>query len=154
MQTHIDLKFADGTYRFALYLPQLQELQVKCGNVGIGAIYARVLAGRVKDDVTVGHPAFAAYHIDDLRETARQGLIGGALAWVDDQEVKVGPMRANDLIARYFDPLPLMEQWNIAAAILHAKVDGYVPPKPKPKKKARAKRETTGRTGGSTTLAP
>lgn len=127
MQTHIDLAFADGTYRFALGLAEIHELQTKC-KVGIGGLYARVLQGRVADDVTVGHPAYAAYHIDDLVETVRQGLIGGGQALVNGQEVKVGSLRANELVERYLLPLPLMEQWNLAAAILHAKVDGYEDP--------------------------
>lgn len=131
MQTHIDLAFANGAYRFALGLAQIHELQTKC-KTGIGAIYARVLQGRVAEDISVGHPAYAAYHIDDLVETVRQGLIGGGMGWVDEQEIKVGPMRANELVERYLHALPLMEQWNLAAAILHAKIDGYVPEKKSP----------------------
>lgn len=148
-QTHIDLQFADGTYRFALGLEQIGELQDKC-KIGIGALYARVLQGRMADDVTVGHPAYAAYHLDDVRETVRQGLIGGALAWIDGAEVKVGAMRANDLLVRYLDPLPLVEQWNLAASILHAKIDGYDGPEVV-KKKAPRKRKPTA---GSTTPEP
>lgn len=145
MQTHIDLLFADGTYRFALLLDNIRELQMKTG-IGIGGLYARVLQGRVPEDVAVGHPAYAAYRIEDLIETVRQGLIGGAMGWVDGQEIKVGPLRANELVERYLLPMPLMEQWNLAAAVLHAKIDGYEPPV---KKKARSRRRTTP-TDGST----
>lgn len=155
MQTHIDLEFADGTYRFALGLAQIHELQVKC-KIGIGGLYARVLQGRIADNVEVGHPGFAAYHVDDLIEPVRQGLIGGAMGWVDGQEVKVSALRANDLVTRYLLPLPLSQQWNMSAAILYAKIEGYTPPKPKPvrKKKAPVKGEANGTTGGLTTPAP
>lgn len=146
VQTHIDLQFADGTYRFALGLAQLHELQTKC-KTGVGAIYARVLQGRVTGDMAVAHPAYAAYHIEDLVETVRQGLIGGAMGWVDDEEIRVGPMRANQLIDNYLHALPLMEQWNLAAAILHAKIDGYDPPK---KKAVRQRARTTSKDGSTT----
>ena len=149
-QTHIDLAFADGTYRFALGIGQIQELQTKC-KAGIGAIYARVVQGRLTEDITVGHPAYAGYHHEDLIETVRQGLIGGAMAWVDNQEVKVGALRANELVERYLLPLPLKEQWDLAAAILYAKVEGYTPAD-QDKKKVRRGRRKTG--DGSTTPAP
>jgi hypothetical protein len=145
VQTHIDLVSADGTYRYALGLAQIHELQTKCG-IGIGGLYARVLQGRVTEDVTIGHPAYAAYRVEDLIETLRQGLIGGGTGWVDGVEVKVGPMRANELVERYFLPLPLMELWNLAASVLHAKIDGYTPPDEAPeiKKKPSPKRKRKG----------
>lgn len=149
MQTHIDLAFADGTYRFALGLAEIHELQTKC-KVGIGGLYARVLQGRVQNDISVGHPGFAAYHLEDLIETVRHGLIGGALGIVNGQEIKVGALRANELVERYLHPMPLVDQWNLAAAILHAKVDGYEDPAEK--KSPEGETETT--TGdGSTTPA-
>lgn len=125
-QTHIDLAFADGEYRFALGLEQINELQNACGD-GIGAIYARVLQGRVASDVTVGHPGYAAYKLADLVETVRQGLIGGGQGLVNDQPVKVEAMRANQLVANYLHAMPLAKQWDLAAAILYAKVEGYEP---------------------------
>lgn len=125
-QTHIDLAFADGTYTFALGLAQLHELQDKC-KVGVGGLYARVLQGRLTENIDVGHPAYGAYHVDDLVETVRQGLIGGGKGLVDGKEVTVGALRANDLVERYLLPMPLVDQWNLAAAILYAKVEGYTP---------------------------
>jgi hypothetical protein len=141
MQTHINLAFADGTYRFALGLGQIQEIQTKC-KAGIGAIYARVLQGRVTTDVEIGHPMYAAYHVEDLVETVRQGLIGGGEGSVDGQDVKVSALRANELVERYLHPMPLQQQWNLAAAILYAKIEGYEPeaaPAPD-KKKVRGKK--------------
>jgi len=149
-QTHIDLNFADGVYRCALGLAQIHELQTKCG-VGIGGLYARVMQGRLADDTTVGHPAFAAFHVDDLRETMRQALVGGALALVDGKESKVGDLRANELVERYFDRLPMAEQWNFAAAILSAKIVGHEPAEGENIGSAEKKSSTTD---GSTTPPP
>lgn len=149
MQTHIDLAFADGEYRFALGLAQIHELQTKCG-VGIGGLYARVLQGRVTDDVSVGHPQYGAYHIDDLVETVRQGLIGGGQGMVDGAEITVGALRANDLVTRYLMPMPLVEQWNLAAAILYAKIEGYTPKDAAP---VADKKKATKATAGLTTPA-
>lgn len=126
MQTHIDLAFADGEYRFALGLEQIKELQNTVGD-GIGAIYARVLQGRVAADPTVGHPGYASYKLEDIVETVRQGLIGGGQGLVDEQAVKVEPMRANQLVANYLHAMPLSKQWDLAAAILYAKIEGYEP---------------------------
>jgi hypothetical protein len=156
MQTHIDLAFADGTYRFALHLEQIHEIQLKC-KAGIGVVYARVLQGRVAEDITVGHPAYGAFHIDDLIETVRQGLIGGGLGFVDGQEVKVGALRANDLVERYLLPMPISELWNLAAAILFAKIEGYHPKPDAPtvdKKKARRSSKPKASNGESLTTAP
>ena len=152
VQTHIDLAFADGTYRFALGLLQIHELQTKCG-VGIGAIYALVVQGRVADDITVGHPAYAAYHLEDLRETIRQGLIGGGEGLVDGLAVKVSALRANELVERYLADMPLVEQWNLAAAILYAKIEGYKPTDGSDKKKAPRKGRKPATTDGLTTQA-
>lgn len=126
MRTHIDLAFADGEYRFALGLAQIHEIQVKC-KAGIGAVYARVLQGRVADAPEIGHPLYAAYQVDDIFETIRQGLIGGGQGRVDGQDVTVTAMRANELVERYAHPAPLADMWSLAAAILFAKIEGYAP---------------------------
>ena len=150
MQTHINLYFADGEYRFALGLAQIHELQTKCG-AGIGAIYARVLAGRVPDNPKIGHPMYAAYDQRDLTETVRQALIGGGEGMVDGQPVKVTALRANELVDRYLHPMPLARQWDLAAAILYAKIEGYQPAEEEAKKKAPRAKKTAK--GGSTTPA-
>lgn len=145
MQTHVDLKFADGEYRFALGLAQIHEIQTKCG-AGIGAVYARVLQGRMPDDVEVGHPGFAAYNVVDLVETIRQGLIGGGEGRVNGEVVKVTALRANELVERYgpgADGVPLSEMWKLAAAILFAKIEGYGPAIDEAEGKKKAD-ETTG----------
>lgn len=152
-QTHIDLAFADGEYRFALGLEQINELQNACGD-GIGAIYARVLQGRVASDVAVGHPGYAAYKLADLVETVRQGLIGGGQGLVNDQPVKVEAMRANQLVANYLHAMPLAKQWDLAAAILYAKVEGYEPAVDEADDEGAKADEDKKKAGGSTTQVP
>lgn len=145
MQNKIDLDFADGTYTFALPLARIDELQRKCGGVGIGAIFARVLKGciRVGDDVVLA-PAAAEFHAVDLVETIRQGLIGGNHGVVNDQEITVSPALAGKLIDNYVMTAPLSDSWSLAASILGACIVGYEPPVDK--KKARPSPQTTAET--------
>ncbi len=154
MGRSIDLAFADGTYRFALGLGQIRELQTKCG-AGLGEIYARVIQGRVPDEVASaggGHPAFARYTLDDLYEAIRQGLIGGGAGIVDGVEVKVGALRANELVARYLEPMPITQWWDLAAAVLFATVEGYDDPNADKKKAAPRKPRKSAKAGS--TLKP
>lgn len=137
--TEIDLDFADGSYTFALRLPQLAELQEKC-KAGIFAIYGRVMRGRYLFEgevVGLAHEGEAFSH--DLFETCRLGLIGGGRGIVDGQEVKVSSGAAANLVARYLHDAPLREAWALAAAILSAKIEGYVPEKKAEPGKAPAK---------------
>lgn len=130
MQTHIDLKFADGTYTFKLGLAQINELETKCGT-GIGAIYARLLKGRYRaqDGEEFGLPLEAEFRNIDLVETIRQGLIGGGRGEVDGQSVVVTTIRANELVERYVVDRPRLEAWETATAVLSALIEGYEPPK-------------------------
>lgn len=130
MQSTIELDFADGFYDFALTLPQINELQTKCG-IGIGGLYARVFKGAVlgENGAAVMLPHLAEFHILDIVETIRQGLIGGGRGLVNDEPVTVTPAVANRLIENYVLGKPLQPNWCIAAAILSACVHGYDPPK-------------------------
>lgn len=129
MPSNIDIEFADGLYTFALPLPQIDELQRKCG-IGIGGLFARVLKGyhRVGDEV-VQVPDQAEFYAMDLVETIRQGLIGGNHATVDGKEITVSPALANRLIENYVMARPLSKSWSLAASILAACIIGYDPPK-------------------------
>jgi hypothetical protein len=117
--SEIILDFADDKYLFRLGLKQIAELQEKC-NAGIGAIFARVLQGRMvmPNGDQFGNPMQSAYRHEDLRETIRLGLIGGGL----------DPVKAFKLIERYIDGQPLRLAWDLAAAILAACIEGYIPP--------------------------
>ena len=108
-------------------LPQLAELQQKCG-VGIFALYGRVLRGRyVLNGEVIGVAHEGEAYASDLYETIRLGLIGGGRGIVDGQEVEVSALRARQLVETYVHPAPLREAWAIAAAILTAKIEGYDP---------------------------
>ena len=138
--TALQLEFADGEYLFDLKLPQLLELQEKCGNVGALRIRARVLQGRyLLDGGTIGVPSEGEAFVEDLFETIRLGLIGGGLGIVNGAEVAVNAITANKLVERYCHPAPLREAWTLAAAILAARFEGYTPPANKKKARRAAK---------------
>lgn len=152
----IELEFADGTYLFRLNLPQIAELETKCGiegkPSGIGAIFARVLKGRyvLTDGTTLGNPEEAEYRVHDITETIRLGLIGGGQGVVNERPVKVDPITARRLVENYVVNRPLKEGWSIAAAILGACCEGYEDPEAPPPKKD----EPTKAKAASTTPAP
>ena len=138
MQTSIDLPFADGTYTFRLGLAQINELQTKCG-VGIGGLYARLLRGRyVIDTVSLGLTTEAEFHLVDVVEPIRQGLIGGKRGEADGQAVEVSSIAAARLVENYLCArdgtllVPLREAWNLAVAIMAALIEGYSPKKAGP----------------------
>lgn len=128
MFNYIDLDFADGEYRFALPLAQIDELQRKCG-AGIGLIFSRTLKGanRIGDDIVL-MPNHAEFYALDLIEVCRQGLIGGGRGTVDGVEVKVDPSLARKLVDNYILNQPLSKAWETAIAILGAVIIGYTPP--------------------------
>lgn len=127
MKTEIDLLFADGSYLFALKLPQICAIEDKCGP--IGEVYGRLLKGRyVSPGVDgIGLPAEAAFRHADLVEVIRQGLIGGGNGTVDGQPVLVDSIKANRLVELYVNTRPLTEAWAFATAILSALIEGYEP---------------------------
>jgi len=136
--TSIDLPFADGVYSFRLGLAQIAELQAKCG-VGIGGLYARLLRGRyVIDTVSLGLITEAEFHLADIIEPIRQGLIGGRRGEVDGQAVEVTSIVAGRLVENYLCGrdgalrAPLREAWDLAVAILGALIEGYAPKKAEP----------------------
>lgn len=164
--TSIDLPFADGIYTFRLGLAQIAELQAKCG-IGIGGLYARLLRGRyVVDTVSLGLTTEAEFHLDDVIEPIRQGLIGGRRGEVDGAAIEVTSIVASRLVANYLCGkdgtlcVPLREAWNLSVAVLSALIEGYTPkkaaPAPPPASKAGAedRAPATAATAGSTTPAP
>ncbi|WP_343711910.1 gene transfer agent family protein [Inquilinus sp.] len=81
----VELKWADGTYVFALKLKQIEELQRLCG-AGLGEIAQRLLVEE-------------RWKVCDIVETLRLGLIGGGTP----------PLRARELIDTYVDGRPLAD---------------------------------------------
>ncbi len=151
--TALELEFADGSYLFDLKLPQLAELQEKRGPVF--AIYGRVLKGRyILETGTMGLAAEGEAFAEDLFETVRLGLIGGAQGVVDGKEVAVSAITARNLVERYCHTAPLRDAWAVAASVLAARIEGYTPPKkaePAGKPATRKRRSTSRRS--STTAA-
>lgn len=167
--TTLELEIGDGIYRCKLNLPQIAELQTKCGipvrhpeygemikPTGIGAVTARVLKGRYKlrDGSVFGEPLEAEFFAHDCLEVVRLALIGGGGGIVDGEDVAVDAIRARQIMDRYVQPMPWDRIWELAAAILLANIHGYSPTAKEaapPPKKARAPRKTGV---SSTTPAP
>lgn len=147
MANFIDLDFADGEYRFALPLAQIDELQRKCG-AGIGAIFARTLKGasRHGDNIILA-PGQAEFYAADIIETIRQGLVGGKTGTVDGKAVEVTPPIARRLVDNYVLNQPLSHAWEIAVAILGAVIVGYEPPGKKEQAAASETPENEAATG-------
>lgn len=132
MQTWVDLKFADGAYRFTLGMAQIVEIEQKCG-AGIGAIYARTIKGRYGFKDGEIYPELAEYRFGELVEVIRQALIGGASGEVNGMPVTVSSVRANDLVDLYIlkatdQRIAMTQVWALAFAILSALIEGYTPP--------------------------
>lgn len=131
MQTWIDLPCFDGVYTFKLGLAQIVEIEKKC-DAGLGAIYARTLAGRYGLGEGEVLPLDGQYRFAELVEIIRQGLIGGKHALVDGVEKAIGSARANDLLANYVLDGPqrmvVRQTWALAAGILSSLIEGYSPP--------------------------
>lgn len=145
MQTDLVLKFADGDYLFALKLPQLLELQRVC-EAGIFVIYGRVLRGRYvlqDSEVAFGVPHECEAFVNDVYETIRLGLIGGGQGLVNGEEVPINALRARQLVETYCHPAPLKECWDIAAAVLSAKIEGYEGQKKSPEPGAKPPKGST-----------
>ena len=133
MQTWVDLPFADGRYLFRLGLAQIAELERKC-DAGIGRIYARTRAGRYGFEPGEALPDQGEYRWAELVEVIRQALIGGGEGLVDGNDVKVSPVRANDLVEAYLlgatdKRMVGTNVWALAYTILNALIEGYTPPK-------------------------
>ncbi|WP_066045919.1 MULTISPECIES: GTA-gp10 family protein [Sphingomonadales] len=136
METALSLEFADGTYAFDLKLPQIIELQEKCGTIGpdgarqrkgILAIYSSVMAGAAinYDGEVIGLPEDAEAAVQEVYETIRLALVGGGEASINGETVRIAPLDAKRLMENYVHTMPLASAWKLAKVILRAKVHGY-----------------------------
>lgn len=89
--------FGDGEKTFALTMPMIAELERRTG-VGIGALYQRVA-------LTL------QFHVGDVIEIIRLGLIGGGTS----------PTEAQSLIDAYTPDQPLIPLAMLAVDILNAR---------------------------------
>lgn len=92
--------FGDGEKTFALTMPMIAELERKAG-VGIGAIYQRVA-------LTL------QFHVGDVVEIIRLGLIGGGTS----------PAEAQSLIDAHTPEQPLIPLAMLAVDILNSRWNG------------------------------
>lgn len=124
METAVEAKFADGTYRFWLPLPQVFELERNCGS--LLAIEERLRAAIAVD--ATGDVVFVgggAATIKEIRETVRLALIGGNNGMVAGEEIEVGPGKATDLVDAYLFPArPIAEGASLAWRVLEAAIFG------------------------------
>jgi hypothetical protein len=129
MANSIWLAFADGEYFAHLKNKRIAEVEAKC-EAGLGDIYGRSMSGMYRDTEGewVIQPFEAKWRNAELAEVVRQGFIGGALCKIDGEEKPVTPHRINELLINYLDEQPRIELWKLAAAILHATMEGYEAP--------------------------
>ena len=95
----IRLDFGPDEQRFALHIGELRELE-EARHAGTGAIYRRCLTGD--------------WHVDDIREIIRLGLIGGGM----------DPQLALAMTRRYVDDCPWGDNHLIALAVIDAAISG------------------------------
>lgn len=130
MDTAAELTFADGVYRFWLPLPQVIELERRCGQRGDdGKLHPKSVVTifdglndslGLQDDnlVWIGG---GAIHPSEVNEVLRLALIGGN----SGPDGEVGPVRAGELVALYGYPArPLIEVAGLAWRVLRAAILG------------------------------
>lgn len=130
VKTEITLPFADGEYLFRLPVKRICEIEEKAGPID-----------GVRHRLTYG-----GFSINDVVETIRQALIGGGTS----------PLRANDLIDRYVDGMPVAPSHMIARTIISALYVGYEPESGQKKSEAEDPESPDESTGdsSSTTAEP
>ena len=132
--TALEKRFADGVYRFWLPLPQVIEIERKCGTratdgtttpKSLFAIYDQLSGGLADNDGTPVYFGGGAALINDARAVIRGALVGGNYGLVDGEEIEVGPGRAQELVDAYTYPnRPMIEAVHLAWHILHAAIVG------------------------------
>lgn len=123
----VDVDFGGGTFRFRLAMGELEELQEATG-VGPYRCLQRLLGGE--------------WHVQDVRDTIRLGLIGGGAS----------PPDALSLTRRYVEERPdWIRNASVAISVLSAALAGA--PEEQPSKKGGApkarRRASSSRKGGS-----
>ena len=134
MDTAVEKRFADGTYRFWLPLPHVIEIERKCGTrapdgtvtpKSIFTIYDQLSGGLGVDGDDPVYFGGGNALVADARAVIRAALAGGNHGVVDGEAVEVGPVRAGELVDAYTYPArPLIEAVHLAWHILHAAIHG------------------------------
>ncbi len=97
--------FGDGEKTFTLTTELILELETKTG-AAIGTLYGRLVAAR--------------FHLADILEIIRLGLIGGGTS----------PAEAQKLVDTYAKPRPILEIFPLAFDILEARWSGTIASEP------------------------
>ncbi|TNE38303.1 MAG: hypothetical protein EP345_17475 [Sphingomonadales bacterium] len=125
MDTATEIGFADGAYRFWLPMPQILELERKCGGKSIFVMFDQIGSGLGLSEERPVYLGGGSAMVTDIREIIRLALIGGNSAMIDGEEKQVGPNAARQLVEDYIYPArPLVEALHLAWAILHAAING------------------------------
>jgi len=135
VETKVSFAFGDGEYTFWLPLPQVIELQKRCGlldNEGrlhpksILTLFDQISDGMGADgEGSVLWIGGGAALPNECNEVLRLGLIGGNAGMVDCSEIQVGPHRAKELVDLYGYPArPVSEVMALAYRVLHAAIVG------------------------------
>jgi hypothetical protein len=136
MNTDLTLDFAGGKFRFHLNDQQMHLLERGLsGQMGlpeppllIGPAYARLLQGRfIRDGEEIASPAHAEFSATQISQIIRAGLVGGGGGDVGDKHISWDEYDVDSYIRRYISPMPLVERWDMALAIMGAAVEGIVP---------------------------
>jgi hypothetical protein len=137
LSPEIEISFGDGDYLCALRLPQLVELEEKCGFTdiqgnrrkrGVVAIYSDVSPVLTVDDGQAGRDPSGGNGVSiRLPRDVRLALIGGGQGHRERCGDR-GQSIARPPVGRaHLDPRPIVEWWTMAAAILRAAIEGYDP---------------------------
>lgn len=154
MDTKVSFAFGDGEYTFWLPMPQVIELQRKCGLIdndgklhpkSILTIFDQIQDGMGSDgEGAVLWIGGGGVLPNEVNEVLRLGLIGGNNGMVDGAEIQVGPIRAKELVDLYgFPARPLSEVMAHAWRVLHAAIVGIDVKKKAEPKQARSRKPST-----------
>jgi hypothetical protein len=134
LDTHITLPFGGGKFRF--HLTEWELFDLETGNmrdpmrrrapIRVGEAYARLLAGRFEiDGEDVGLPGRAAYSVLEMNAIIEAALRGGEGGVTDaGEEINWKEYSIDSWMKEYVHPMPLAERWNLAVAVLGARIEG------------------------------
>ncbi len=137
MSTDITLPFARGAFQFHLNDQQMWNLERGLGGpqglrqppMFIGVAYARLLRGRfIRDGEEIASPAHAEFSAIELSQIIRAGLLGGKGGEIDGEHISWDEYDVDSFMTTYVSPMPLVERWELALAIMGAAVEGVTPP--------------------------
>jgi hypothetical protein len=153
--TSVRLFFANGAYDFALPGAAIEEIERE-RNIGLGAIYARTLAGSYPDAEDKGpagmvgshYPESAQFFYQDLLHVIHKALLHGGGGEALGNKITMTPSIADRLMRDYIintgdRRMAMMQIWKLGRSILYVLAEGYTPPKKRSRWKARRPNRAT-----------